>query len=58
MRSKKRSLVNTCIEETGGLGVDCVIDSGGEIEHHLITRADFVIQITSVALVHTSIQSD
>lgn len=27
--SKTKSLTETCLAETGGLGVDCVIDQGG-----------------------------
>ena len=27
--SKTKSLIETCLAETGGLGVDCVIDQGG-----------------------------
>lgn len=31
LRTKKQSLVATCMVETGGLGVDCVIDNGVEM---------------------------
>jgi len=30
LRKTKKSLVDICMDETGGLGVDCVIDNGGE----------------------------
>eukprot|EP00112_Aurelia_sp_Birch-Aquarium-sp1_P021860 Seg599.3 transcript_id=Seg599.3/GoldUCD/mRNA.D3Y31 product="Quinone oxidoreductase-like protein 1" protein_id=Seg599.3/GoldUCD/D3Y31 len=40
MRLKKRSLVNMCIEETGGLGVDCVIDNGAELYTHSVEDAN------------------
>ncbi|XP_068698755.1 quinone oxidoreductase-like protein 1 isoform X1 [Montipora foliosa] len=29
LRSTKKSLLDICMDETGGLGVDCVIDNGG-----------------------------
>ena len=29
-RSKKRTLIDICMEESGGLGVDCIIDDGGK----------------------------
>ncbi len=29
LRFKKHSLVSICLEETGGLGIDCIIDNGG-----------------------------
>ena len=28
-RLKKKSLVDYCMDETGGVGIDCVIDNGG-----------------------------
>lgn len=28
LRNTKKSLVDTCMDETGGLGIDCVIDNG------------------------------
>eukprot|EP00795_Rhopilema_esculentum_P017267 gene17267-8831_t len=31
MRSKKLTFVDICMEETGGLGIDCVIDDGVEM---------------------------
>lgn len=33
LRKTKKSLVDICMDETGGLGVDCVIDNGGERKH-------------------------
>lgn len=33
LRKTKKSLVDICMDETGGLGVDCVIDNGGESKH-------------------------
>lgn len=32
----KVDLVNSCLEETGGLGVDIVIDAGGEVQKSCI----------------------
>ena len=29
-QSKKYALTQQCIEETGGLGVDCILDDGGK----------------------------
>ena len=31
LRKTKKSLVDICMDETGGLGVDCVIDNGGNM---------------------------
>ena len=33
MASQEKSLVEICLQETGGMGVDCIIDDGGEQEH-------------------------
>ena len=30
MASQEKSLVEICLQETGGMGVDCIIDDGGE----------------------------
>ena len=30
MTSQEKSLVEICLQETGGIGVDCIIDDGGE----------------------------
>ena len=30
MASQEKSLVEICLQETGGMGVDCIIDNGGE----------------------------
>ena len=30
LRKSKKSFVNICLEETGGMGVDCIIDNGGK----------------------------
>ena len=30
MKDTKNSLVDICMEETGGLGVDCIVDNGGK----------------------------
>jgi len=29
MSSQEKTLVDICLQETGGLGVDCVVDDGG-----------------------------
>ena len=30
LRKTKKTLVDICMDETGGLGVDCVLDNGGK----------------------------
>ena len=30
LRNKRRNLVSVCLEETGGLGVDCFLDNKGK----------------------------
>ena len=29
LRNKRKGIVSVCLEETGGLGVDCFLDDGG-----------------------------
>lgn len=38
LRKTKKSLVDICMDETGGLGVDCVIDNGGESKLLFVTN--------------------
>jgi len=33
LRNKKHGLVTTCLQETGGLGVDCFLDDGVDMRH-------------------------
>ena len=32
MASQEKSLVEICLQETGGMGVDCIIDDGSELQ--------------------------
>lgn len=36
MTSQEKSLVEICLQETGGMGVDCIIDDGGEQQDTII----------------------
>ena len=38
LRKTKKSLVDICMDETGGLGVDCVIDNGGNCYFSIYLR--------------------
>ena len=38
LRKTKKSLVDICMDETGGLGVDCVIDNGGNYYFSIYLR--------------------
>ena len=52
LRKTKKSLVDICMDETGGLGVDCVIDNGGKRKSHkLLLRGSALTLCRSLALV-------
>ena len=46
MSSQEKSLVDICLQETGGLGVDCVVDGGQCWASYFVKVTSYILHVT------------